>query len=254
MSTTYSAPVTIASYVTDGPLLSSAGLTTEIPAAIVDVIQNGWSSATASYLSGLINPDLLDAEQGLAEGTLVELTITASWPSVLGFEPIIPSSMANAINTYWSEGRITNPDGSAIIAWPGATGIAVGDDATGTLTLRAVTAALPIVGIIIGAVVAVVGYFAAGVSGAFIAVAAYLVVRLWYSFQNSQWGANVRHTLTQVTAAVGGTGNLLLLLLIGGGVLVAAGVFLPSIGNTVEGVGKIEEASAQKKALQVNRR
>lgn len=254
MSTTYSAPVTIASYVTDGPLLSDAGLTTEIPAAIVDVIQNGWSSATASYLSGLINPDLLNAEQGLAEGTLVELTITASWPSVLGFEPITPSGLANAINTYWSEGRITNPDGSAIIAWPGATGIAVGDDATGTLTLRAVTAALPVAGLILGTVVAGVGYYAAGATGAFIVLAAYLIPYMWDSFRGSKWEADVRHALTQVTAAVGGTGNLLLLLLIGGGVLVAAGVFLPSIGNTVEGVGKIEEASAQKKALQVNRR
>jgi len=122
--------VVVASFVTDGPLISGS-------------IDN-W----------ILNPAVQQAEMDAPEGSLMQLTL----PNI----GIGAQFYASQINAKWQAGQIVDPStGERPPLWPGATTLATGDDSTGTLVLRWVKGQVYIfilIGIIIALAVAL--YFA----------------------------------------------------------------------------------------------
>lgn len=146
----------------DGPLVG--GLSGIAAAAL--------AATDPAGLVPYVNAALLAAETNLPEGTRVEMEISG-WATPLGSSAQL---VASTLQSAYQQGRIVDPEsGQPPEAWPEYPGqIFWGDDATDTLTVRALKAQPPVVAIWI-----VVGLLAL--------VAAVLV---WDALHASTWRAS----------------------------------------------------------------
>ncbi len=108
---------------------SSAAVLSGGPGTSAGPLMGPISSTQALYLAGeailgnyqplmtYVNQDVVNAESGLAEGTLVQVFLNG-WGVTAGFT-------ADSINGMWGRGQVNDPaTGELMAAWPGASEIA----------------------------------------------------------------------------------------------------------------------------------
>ena len=112
-----------------GPLVA------ELTASDVADIARYWLAGQLDKITqAIVNQAVVRAEEGLPEGTRVELRIGDMYPTGGG----TPESLAQQINVWYIEGRFRDPaSGELLAAWPEYPyQIAWGDSSAGTVTLR----------------------------------------------------------------------------------------------------------------------
>ncbi|HEY3367789.1 MAG TPA: hypothetical protein VGK74_22250 [Symbiobacteriaceae bacterium] len=138
----------IAGRASSGPLVDDVGFATL-----------GWLAATnPQRLTDYMNSRLVAAEQALPEGARIEISMTG-W-TLLGSS--WAQRAAGQVQAAWEQGRLVDADtGRPVEPWPEYPDrIAWGDDATDTVTIRTVKAAIPLViGWIVIALIAVVAVY-----------------------------------------------------------------------------------------------
>lgn len=213
-TTTQLEPTTIASSATNGALLEplDAG---DIAAVAVEAIAD--PAALAQY----VNAGLANAEDALPEGALVQLDITG-WLTPLGSTA---QWVATQINSAWAAGRILNVDGTPVEAWPGQSYLAVGDDATDTVTIQAVKGQPPLVWIVVGVMV-LLG-----------------IVVLWGVLTRSKWAATLWQETKTTGKVLSWTLEHLPYILLAAGGVAAVAVVAPLVAGAEEGAAKVERGT-----------
>lgn len=137
----------LASSSQDGPIVQG------LSATVVGELVYDYSFNYPAFLqlsTSLVNQEVLSAETDQPEGAQMELVLTGLTNPVTGAPAA--AQLANAVNSEWAGGHITDANGHSPPSWPGANQIAYASGST--LTLQWVKGQ-PWVWLIVGVLLAV---------------------------------------------------------------------------------------------------
>ena len=125
MATTTYTPKVIATQAKNGPVVQS------FPMSEIPVLATNYEFDYSNFLRLLdsyVNTEVGTIEQNLPEGTPVQLVLPGLNGNAIAW--------AQALDQQWQQGKIRDPQGNRLKAWPGATQFAYSDAKGNTLTLQ----------------------------------------------------------------------------------------------------------------------